>query len=99
MSAILIDERAVPLSDEVRAAREILGIDPLHVANEGKAVMGVRPEVADAVLDAVRAHPRGRQAALIGECLESERGRVVLDTGFGKRLLGEPDGVLLPRIC
>lgn len=96
---MLIDEPNVPVSAEVRAVGELLGIDPLLVANEGKAVLGVRPDVADAVLDAVRSHPLGRKAALIGECIETERGRVVLDTGFGRRLLGEPDGVLLPRIC
>lgn len=96
---VLIDEPSVPVSGEVRAVGELLGIDPLLVANEGKAVFGVRPDVADAVLDAVRSHPLGRKAALIGECIETERGRVVLDTGFGRRLLGEPDGVLLPRIC
>jgi hydrogenase expression/formation protein HypE len=97
--SILIDEPLVPVLGEVRAVGELLGIDPLLVANEGKAVMGVRPDVADAVLDAVRAHPLGRRAALVGECLEEHPGRVVLDTGFGKRLLGEADGVLLPRIC
>jgi len=96
---ILADEPAIPVLDEVRAVGELLGIDPLLVANEGKAVMGVRPDVADAVLDAVRSHPLGRRAALIGECLAEQCGRVVLDTGFGRRLLGEADGLLLPRIC
>lgn len=96
---ILIDEPAIPVQSQVRAVGELLGIDPLLVANEGKAVIGVRAEVADAVLDAVRAHPLGRSAALVGECLAEHGGRVVLDTGFGKRLLGEADGVLLPRIC
>jgi hydrogenase expression/formation protein HypE len=96
---IIIDETAVPLSDEVRAVGEILGIDPLVAANEGKAVFGVRPERAAAVLDAVRSHPLGRNAAMIGECVAERPGFVVLDTGFGSRLLSEAEGELLPRIC
>ncbi|MBK7585900.1 MAG: hydrogenase expression/formation protein HypE [Myxococcales bacterium] len=96
---MLIDEPAIPVRREVRAVAELLGIDPLLVANEGKAVIGLSANVADAVLDAVRSHPLGRDAALIGECVSEKPGRVVLDTGFGRRLLSEPDGVLLPRIC
>jgi hydrogenase expression/formation protein HypE len=97
--AIVVDERAVPVREEVRAAGELLGIDPLLVANEGKAVIGVRAKVADAVLAAIRAHPLGRDAALIGEAVADRPGAVVLDTGFGRRLLGEAEGELLPRIC
>jgi len=96
---VVLDERAVPVRDEVRAVGELLGIDPLLVANEGKAVLGVRPEVADAVLDAIRAHPLGRDAALVGECIAERPGSVIVDTGFGRRLLGEAEGELLPRIC
>ncbi len=96
---ILLDETAVPIRDDVRAVGELLGIDPLHVANEGKVVMGVRADRADAVLAAVRSHPLGRDAALVGTCLAEAPGRVVLDTGFGRRLLIEPDGEPLPRIC
>jgi hydrogenase expression/formation protein HypE len=96
---ILIDERAVPIRDEVRAAGELLGIDPMLVANEGKAVIGVRPAVADAVLDALRSHPLGRGAAIIGACIAERPGSVIVDTGFGRRLLGEAEGELLPRIC
>ena len=96
---VIVDERAVPVRDEVRAAGELLGIDPLIVANEGKAVLGVAPEVADAVLDAIRSHPLGRNAAIIGECIAERPGSVIVDTGFGRRLLGEPEGELLPRIC
>jgi hydrogenase expression/formation protein HypE len=76
-----------------------LGIDPLHVANEGKAIIGVSPERADAVLSALRQHPRGRDAAIIGTCLSDHTGSVILDTGFGRRLLTELDGDPLPRIC
>ena len=96
---IVIDETAVPLRDEVRAVGELLGIDPLLSANEGKAVLGLRPGCAAAVLDAVRSHPLGRNAAIIGESVEERPGFVVLDTGFGSRLLSEPEGELLPRIC
>jgi hydrogenase expression/formation protein HypE len=96
---IVLDERAVPVADEVRAAGELLGIDPLLVANEGKAVLGVRAEVADRVLDALRGHPLGRAAAIVGECVAERAGSVIADTGFGRRLLGEADGELLPRIC
>lgn len=96
---ILLDEAAVPVTPEVRAAAELLGIEPLHVANEGKAVIGVRPGAVGRVLDALRSHPLGRRAATIGTCLEEPRGALLLDTGFGRRLLAEPEGEPLPRIC
>ena len=70
-----------------------------HVANEGKAVMGVRPDAAPRVLAALRAHPLGRDAAIIGVCVAERPGSIVLDTGFGRRLLAEPEGEPLPRIC
>ncbi len=96
---VLIDEAALPISPEVRAASELLGIEPLHVANEGKAIIGVRPEVADRVLQAAREHPLGRQAAVIGTCIAERKGGIVLDTGFGRRLLAELEGEPMPRIC
>jgi hydrogenase expression/formation protein HypE len=96
---IVIDEGAVPVTAAVRAAGELLGIDPLHVANEGKALIGVRASAAERVLNILRAHPRGRDAAMIGTCVGERRGSIVLDTGFGRRLLAEPDGEPLPRIC
>ncbi len=96
---ILISEQAVPVSEAARAAGELLGIDPLHVANEGKALIGVRPEAADRVLAALKAHPLGRNAAIIGTAIAEPKGKLVLDTGFGKRLLAEPEGEPLPRIC
>ncbi len=89
----------MPVRNAVRAAGELLGIDPLHVANEGKALIGVRPDAAAAVLAALRAHPLGRDAAIIGHCIAERPGSVVLDTGFGRRLLAEPEGEPLPRIC
>lgn len=97
--AVVLEERSVPVTDAVRAAGEVLGIDPLHVANEGKAVMGVRAELAEQLVDVLRRHPLGVDAAIIGTCIAERPGSVVLDTGFGKRLLAEPDGEPLPRIC
>ena len=96
---IVLEEAAVPVRDEVRSAGELLGIDPLHVANEGKAVLGVRPDAADRVLDALRSHPLGFDAAIVGSVIADHPCSVILDTGFGRRLLAEPEGELLPRIC
>ena len=96
---IVLDETAVPRSTEVRAAAELLGIDPLTVANEGKVVLGVRADTAERVLQALRRHTAGRDAAIIGTCVHEFQGQVVLDTGFGRRLLAEPEGEPLPRIC
>jgi hydrogenase expression/formation protein HypE len=96
---IVLDEASLPVRPEVRAASELLGIDPLHVANEGKAVIGVRADAADGVLQALQAHALGRDAAIVGTCVAERPGSVILDTGFGRRLLAEPEGELLPRIC
>jgi hydrogenase expression/formation protein HypE len=96
---IVIDETALPVRDEVRAAGEMIGIDPLLVANEGKAVIGVRARSADKVLAALRAHPLGASAMVIATAIGERPGAVILDTGFGKRMLAEPEGELLPRIC
>jgi hydrogenase expression/formation protein HypE len=96
---IVVHEPAVPVSPMVRSAAEMLGLDPFHIANEGKALIGVSPERADAVLAALRTHPLGREAAIIGECGTGHPGRVVLDTGLGRRLMQEPEGEPLPRIC
>ena len=96
---IVIEEQAVPVRPEVRAAADMLGIDPLLVANEGKAIIGVRAAAADRVLAALRAHPLGRHAAVIARAIAERPGSVILDTGLGKRLLSEPEGELLPRIC
>jgi hydrogenase expression/formation protein HypE len=96
---IVIREAAVPVRPSVRAAADLLGIDPLFIANEGKAILVVPPASADAVLEALRAHPYGRDATVIGECIRESPGSVIVDTGFGRRRLSEPDGELLPRIC
>jgi len=96
---ILIEESALPIRPEVRGAADLVGIDPLVMACEGRAVIGVRPDCADAVLAAIRGHALGREAARIGRCLEGHPGTVILDTGLGRRILAEPDGEPLPRIC
>jgi hydrogenase expression/formation protein HypE len=96
---VIIEEQAVPVHDQVRAAADMLGIDPLLVANEGKAVIGVRAASAARVLAALRAHPQGRDAAIFARAIAERPGSVILDTGLGKRLLAEPEGELLPRIC
>jgi len=97
--AVLLDEAALPFSAAGRATAELLGIDPLVVANEGKALLGVHPEAVPAVLAALRAHPLGARAACIGRVVAGEKGSVLLETGFGTRRLVERDGDPLPRIC
>ena len=96
---VVIEEAKLPVQKAVRAASELLGIDPLHVANEGKCVIGVKAEDAEKVLAAVREHPLGRDAQIIGTCLADWKGKVIVDTGFGKRLLAEVEGEPMPRIC
>lgn len=96
---ILIEEPKVPLRPEVRAAAEMLGLDPFQIANEGKALLGVRSAAAEAIVAALRAHPLGRAAAIVGVCTSERIGQVVVDTGIGRRLLAESEGEPLPRIC
>jgi hydrogenase expression/formation protein HypE len=96
---IVLVESAVPVRAAVRAAAELLGIDPLLIANEGKALIGVRADAAEAVVAALREHPYGREASIVARCVAEGPGSVVIDTGFGRRRLSEPDGELLPRIC
>ncbi len=98
---IMIHEQAVPIHSAVRSAAELLGLDPFQIANEGKAIVAVRGDdpVVERVLAALRAHPLGRDAAVIGECIAGPAGRVVLDTGIGRRLMTEVEGDPLPRIC
>ncbi len=96
---VVVDETALPVREEVRAAADLLGIDPLHVANEGKAVIGVRADAAEALVATLREHPLGRRAAIVGTCVVERPGSLVLDTGFGRRLVAELEGEPLPRIC
>ena len=95
-----IEERAIPIRTEVAAACELLGIDPLHLANEGKLVAVCAPADADRLLAAMRGDPRGRDAAIIGEIVEDSHGFVQIETSFGgTRVLDWLVGEALPRIC
>ena len=95
-----IEEDQVPVRPEVAAACELLGLDPLYVANEGKLVAIVAPEAAEALLAAMRAHPLGRDAAIIGEVIEDDHCFVQMTTGFGGgRIVDWLSGEQLPRIC
>lgn len=96
---IWLREGELPIRDEVRSASEMLGLDPLELTNEGIAIIGVRPDVAEETLEAIRATRYGREAAIVGEVREGH-GRVVLETLVGgKRLVREPIGAPMPRIC
>jgi len=98
--AVAIREDAVPVRDEVRGAAEILGVDPMYMANEGKLVAVVAAADAEAALAALRAHPLGERAAILGEIRSEPPGMVFMHTAFGgsrvvDMLIGDP----LPRIC
>ncbi|MEW6034118.1 MAG: hydrogenase expression/formation protein HypE [Chloroflexota bacterium] len=99
--SIGIEEKRIPIHDGVRAACELLGLDPLYVANEGKLVAMVSPEAAEAVLAAMRRNCYGAEAAIIGEVgAPPSRGRVVMRTALGtSRIVDMLSGELLPRIC
>jgi hydrogenase expression/formation protein HypE len=97
---VRLREAALPFRAEVRAACELLGLDPLYVANEGKLVAAVPPEDAAAVLAAMRGHPLGRDAAIIGEVVADHPGMVTLQSVVGgERIVALLAGEQLPRIC
>ena len=98
--AVVLDEAAIPVLPQVAGACDLLGIDPLYVANEGKLLAIVAADEADAALAALHAHPFGAGAARVGEIAPEPEGIVVLRTTFGgtrivDMLVGDP----LPRIC
>ncbi len=96
----MLDESAIPIRPEVRGACEMLGLDPLYVANEGKLIAVVPPEDADRVLAAMRGHPLGRNAAVIGKVVADHPGHG--DPAFGRGRRAGRDaagGEQLPRIC
>jgi hydrogenase expression/formation protein HypE len=102
----LLDDAAIPLSAGTRALTEILGLDPLHLASEGRLLAVCAPAAAEAIVCEWRRHPEGAGAAIIGTVLAPEagsgarRGRVLMDTVVGgRRLVDFPQGELLPRIC
>jgi hydrogenase expression/formation protein HypE len=97
---MLLRERSIPIRESVKGACEVLGLDPLYVANEGKLIAIVRPEAAEAVLQQMRKHPLGRDAAIIGEVVADHPGMVLMKTEIGgTRVLDVMFGEQLPRIC
>lgn len=98
---ITLEEEAIPVKEEVRAASEMLGIDPYTVANEGKVVMAVAGDDAKDILSLMKKHRHGKEAAIIGEVTKRKKdGRVILKTGIGgKRILETPAGDPIPRVC
>lgn len=97
---IVIDERNLPVQDAVRAACELLGMDPLYVANEGKLIAIAPSADAERLLARMRAHPLGRQAAIIGRVTADHPGLVAARTGIGgTRIVDMMVGEQLPRIC
>jgi len=97
---IELEESAIPIHEEVRGACEMLGLDPLYVANEGKLVAIVSPDIADAVLAAMREHPLGCDAQQIGKVSGKHPGLVTVRTAFGTtRIVDMLSGDQLPRIC
>jgi hydrogenase expression/formation protein HypE len=97
---IELQEHAIPVRDEVRGACEMLGLDPLYVANEGKLVAIVAAEAAEPVLEAMRRNPAGRDAQLIGRVMEEHPGLVTMRTPLGtSRIVDVLSGDQLPRIC
>lgn len=97
---IEIDEDSIPVREEVKGACEILGLDPLYVANEGKLVAIISAELSAPLLAAMRQHPQGRDACIIGEVKETPEGIVAMVTGFGgTRIVDMLAGEQLPRIC
>jgi hydrogenase expression/formation protein HypE len=98
--ALVIKEELIPVREAVKGACEILGFDPLYIANEGKLVAVVRKEEADKVLIAMRNNPFGRDAAVIGEVAKGPPGKLLLETSIGNmRILDMLSGEQLPRIC
>ena len=99
-ATFLIEEEKIPVRDEVRGVCELLGLDPLYLANEGKLVAVVPPYAADRVLEAMRGHPYGKASVVIGQVLSDHPGRVAMKTRLGAhRLVEMAVGELLPRIC
>lgn len=97
---MLLRENQIPVRDSVRGACEMLGLDPLYVANEGKLVAIVSPDIADRVTAAMRRHPLGQESRIIGEVLEQPPGMVLMKTGVGgTRVVDVLFGEQLPRIC
>ena len=99
-AGILIEENLIPYKPAVNTACEMLGLDPLEVANEGKAVIGIKAGFEEEVLSILRQHPYGKDAALIGEVTAENKGEVILRNRFGgMRYVDVPSGDPIPRVC
>jgi len=97
---IIIDEKNIPVKKEVKAMCEILGFDPMYVANEGKVIIVTGKENSDKIIEFMRKHPFGKDAAIIGEVVKKPEGKVVLETEIGShRIVDMPVGAQFPRIC
>ena len=98
--AVEINERSIPIRDDVLAACETLGLDPLHVANEGKCMIVCAEEDCEEILNAMRRHACGRESVRIGRVIEYPKPLVLMRTALGgTRMVDMPSGRLLPRIC
>jgi hydrogenase expression/formation protein HypE len=97
---MVLHEQSIPVRESVKGVCEVLGLDPLYVANEGKLLAVVVPERAEAVLHQMRQHPLGQDAAMIGEVVAEHPGMVLMKTQIGgTRVLDVMFGEQLPRIC
>lgn len=97
---IIIDEESIPVKNEVKALCEILGFEPLYMANEGKVVAVVGSEKADAIIEAMRKHPLGKNSRIIGEIIKNPKQKVTSKTKIGStRIIDMLTGSQLPRIC
>jgi hydrogenase expression/formation protein HypE len=95
-----LQETTLPIGREVRGACDLLGLDPLTIANEGKVVVFCRGADAERVLSAMKSHPLGKHACIIGEVTEKPAGVALLHTAIGgERIVDMPTGEDLPRIC
>ena len=98
--SIMIEENSIPISEEVKGACEILGFDPMYIANEGKLVVFVPEADASNVLNAMRSHPLGKESVIIGKVVTGNPGTVILKTAIGStRIVDMLSGEQLPRIC
>ena len=96
---IIINEENIPIPEGVRAACDLLGLDPLQIGNEGKVVVGVVKEKVEEVLKIMKQHPLGRNAAIVGEVTDNLKGVVMETSVGGKRIIPKPIGDPIPRIC
>ncbi len=97
---VLIEEENIPVTDDVRGACEILGLDPLYIANEGRLLAFVSPGDSEKVLSTMKKHPLGKNSVVIGEVLDQHHGTVVMKSKIGgRRVVDMLTGEQLPRIC